>query len=102
MKRIFTLFVAIIVLALVGCASTPQIVTQTKYQVVVPSADLTAACSVTQPPDRTTFINEEQDARFTDLFKYSSSLLNDLNVCNKRWAALNQWFTDQQKAYSSH
>lgn len=96
--KLFT--IAILAILLSACAIPPKSPEPTiSYVVVKPSTDMVNNCSVSTPPEIDGYVSASADKQKKYLTNYSSSLLNDLTICNAKWTTLRQWYEDQIKIY---
>ena len=91
-----TLIVFLCVL-LVAC-STPPTVTQVNTKVIAPDDSLIIDCNITAPPDKKEYVAATMKIREQSLANYSSSLMNDLIICNQRIAGIREWKVNTIKA----
>jgi len=92
---VFKFFIISILISLSGCASTPPTV-NVATQVMVPD-ELILDCVISPPPDKTTYLNTNLVGREELLVNYSSELLHNASVCNKRLSLLRAWKIEVMK-----
>ena len=99
-KRI--ILIAISLLLVAACCPAPvRPDTIIKYQLVKPSPAMLVKCTVTPPPDQSTYLASSATDKEKLLYNLSSDLYSNLTECNSHWTALNQWYVDQSKIYST-
>lgn len=87
-------------IVLSACAWDKEVIRDTQYIVIKPSADMVKDCEdLTAPPDRSTYRDASPQEREQLLHKYASSEQTALTKCNKRWPVLREWILQQEQLY---
>lgn len=98
MRLIFSLFLSLFILT--GCAFDKEVIHDTQYIVVEPSADLVKDCDDDSvPPDREAYLRATPQEREKLLHDYASSEQAAVSKCNKRWPVLREWIAKQKRLY---
>jgi len=91
------LFIVLTVLFLSGCLSNPvKVVTVTEYKAVTIPDSLLQKCDVSTPPNSAKYVASNAVGKESLLTDYSINLLNDLQVCNKKFENI-RLYQDKQK-----
>lgn len=82
-----------------GCSSTPvkQVVEKEVYKSLDIPSTLLVKCSISQPPDKTEYLDSNFEKKETLLTNYSIDLHRDLVVCNEQIRKIRK-LTEDQKA----
>ena len=99
MKKLLPL---LIVLLLVGCSTTKEVVTavETKTVLVAPPDELLLKCEVTPPPNIEEYVAADWPTKEELLTSYSTKQMKSIFKCNTNMAALQKWKKDQTDLYS--
>ena len=96
------LFIVIMIVLMTGCVPVkPDVVVKEKVVYKTIPSTLTLACNVTTPPDIISYVKSTNQVKEDTLTKYTNSLLNDLNVCNKQLNSIKDWDIQQSKIYTN-
>lgn len=82
MNKLFSVFVIITSLFLVGCNSTQQLVTTTKIQVAMPP-DALFSCPIVKLPNADTATNVDIARALSDLYHTNKKCANNINAIKK-------------------
>ena len=100
MKGVKFLLVVCLSLILSACAWDKEVIHDTQYIVVEPSADMIKDCEdLSIPPDRNAYRAATSQERERMLHEYASSEQTAVTKCNKRWPILRDWITQQKQLY---
>jgi len=98
MKYVGFLLLALVVIFLVGCASTQkEYVAKPEVRLVETPRHLLTKCPVTAPPARDSFIALSQKEQVDVLSTYTVNLLGDLKNCNDQIAGIATFQANEKK-----
>lgn len=98
MRSLF--IIAIAAFSLIGCAAKKEIVHDTSYIVIEPTAEMVKDCEDNAlPPDREQYKKASPQEREKLLHEYASSEQAAVTKCNKRWPVLREWIAKQKRLY---
>mgnify|MGYP000334847325 CR=1 FL=1 len=98
----FAALLVFIALTLSGCGHTTQVVHDTQYVLIEPSAEMVKDCDLGDPPpDAKTYINSVPAEKERQLHDYAASAQLAFKLCNARWPKMRDWVAQQKKNYQS-
>lgn len=100
--KIRKFIIALVAVAIVGCASKPELkpvvevlTTKNIVTLIAPPSELVKNCVIDSPPNKTDYLagNDQDKEQF--LMDYTKKLLVSLKLCNKDINILRSWIKDQ-------